>query len=91
MYLYKKFEKSYFLQRYTKTHTSGARNGGNMGKVEIVGYELLVNNLKELILIQKKQYNILQTINAETINFYWEIGEEIYRQQEQNGQGISIV
>lgn len=51
MYLYKKFEKSYFLQRYTKTHTSGARNGGNMGKVEIVGYELLVNNLKELILI----------------------------------------
>lgn len=24
-------------------------------------------------------------INAETINLYWKIGEEIYRQQEENG------
>lgn len=60
-----------------------------MGKMEIVGYEPLVNELKELI--QKKQYNVLQTINAETINLYWEIGEEIYRRQEQNGWGKSIV
>ena len=30
-------------------------------------------------------------INSETINLYWEIGEEIYRQQQENGQGKSIV
>lgn len=58
-------------------------------KNEIVGYEHLVNDLKELI--QKKQYHVLQMINAETINLYWEIGEEIYRRQEENGWGKSIV
>ena len=30
-------------------------------------------------------------MNTETINLYWEIGEEIYRQQETNGWGKSIV
>lgn len=30
-------------------------------------------------------------INAETVNLYWEIWEEIYKQQEQNGWGKSIV
>ena len=30
-------------------------------------------------------------INAETMNLYWEIGEEIYKQQEHNGWGKSIV
>lgn len=35
-------------------------------KDEIVGYEHLVHDLKELI--QKKQYHVLQMINAETIN-----------------------
>ncbi len=56
-----------------------------MKKYEIVGYEPLVNILKELI--QKKQYHVLQMINSETINLYWEIGEEIYRRQEENGWG----
>lgn len=60
-----------------------------MEKNEIVGYEPLVNDLKHLI--QKKQYHVLKMINAETINLYWEIGEEIYRQQEENGWGKSIV
>lgn len=50
-----------------------------MEKQEIVGYEPFINELKELI--QKKQYRVLQTVNAETINLYWEIGEEIYKQQ----------
>lgn len=61
----------------------------HMAKNEIVGYEPLVNDLKQLI--NKKQYHVLQMINAETINLYWEIGEEIYRQQEENGWGKSIV
>ena len=60
-----------------------------MKKDEIVGYELLVNDLK--CLIQKKQYHALQVMNTETINLYWEIGKEIYRQQEENGWGKSIV
>ena len=54
-----------------------------MEKNEIVGYEPFVNDLKQLI--QKKQYHVLQMINSETINLYWKIGEEIYRQQQENG------
>lgn len=44
-----------------------------MEKNKIVGYEPLVNDLKQLI--QKKQYRALQMINSETINLYWEIGK----------------
>lgn len=57
--------------------------------MEIAGYEPLVNDVKELI--HKKQYHVLKIMNTETINLYWEIGEEIYRQQEINGWGKSIV
>lgn len=60
-----------------------------MRKNEIVGYEPLVDDLKQMI--HKKQYQVLKLINSETINLYWEIGEEIYRQQEENGWGKSIV
>lgn len=49
-----------------------------MEKNEIVGYEPLVDDLKHLI--HEKQYHVLKMINSETINLYWEIGEEIYRQ-----------
>lgn len=49
-----------------------------MKKNEIYGYEPLVDDLKELI--HKKQYQVIKLINSETINLYWEIGEEIYRQ-----------
>ena len=60
-----------------------------MKDFEIMEYRPLVDEIKELI--HKKQYKVLQLINAETINLYWEIGEEIYRQQEENGWGKSIV
>lgn len=60
-----------------------------IGKNEIIGYEPLVNYLKQMI--QQKQYRVLQMVNSETINLYWEIGEEIYRQQEEKGWGKSIV
>lgn len=56
---------------------------------EIVGYEPLVNDLKQLI--QNRQYHVLRMINSETINLYLEIGEEIYRQQQEKGWGKSIV
>ena len=60
-----------------------------VNKVEVSKYEPLVQDVKELI--HKKQYHVLQIMNVETINLYWEIGEEIYRQQEENGWGKSIV
>ncbi|MDE6252676.1 MAG: PDDEXK nuclease domain-containing protein [Lachnospiraceae bacterium] len=60
-----------------------------MKDFEIMEYKLLVDEVKELI--HKKQYKVLKAINSETINLYWEIGEEIYRQQEENGWGKSIV
>lgn len=59
-----------------------------MGKNEIVGYEPLVDDLKDLI--HKKQYQVLISINLETVNLYWEIGEEIYRQQEENDWGNQL-
>lgn len=60
-----------------------------MGKSEIVGYEPLLNDLKEMI--QNKQYRVLKLLNSETINLYWKIGKEICIQQEQSGCGKSIV
>lgn len=60
-----------------------------MLNAENVEYQPLVNDIK--VLIQNKQYHTLKLINAETINLYWEIGEEIYRQQTEKGWGKSIV
>lgn len=51
--------------------------------MEIIQYDPLINEVKDLI--HKKQYQVLKIANSETINLYWEIGEEIYRQQEANG------
>ncbi len=56
---------------------------------EIEGYESLVDEIKDLI--HRKQYVVFKFINTETINLYWEIGEEIYKQQEEKGWGKSIV
>ncbi len=60
-----------------------------MKEIEVSGYEPFVEEIKHLI--HKKQYHVLKLINAETINLYWEIGEEIHRQQEENGWGKFIV
>lgn len=60
-----------------------------MKEPDIVGYRPFIVEIKELI--QKKQYRTLKLINAETIELYWEIGEEIYRQQTEKGWGKSIV
>lgn len=42
-----------------------------MKDFEIMEYGPLVDEVKELI--HKKQYKVVQLINAETINLYWEI------------------
>lgn len=67
--------------------TSGEIWGNNLD--EIIGYQPLVDDIKDLI--NKKQYQVLKLMNAETINLYWEIGDEIYRQQQEKGWGKSIV
>ena len=43
---------------------------------EIIAYQPFVVEIKEVI--QKKQYRALKLINTETIELYWEIGEEIH-------------
>jgi len=52
-------------------------------------YQALINDIKNKI--DSKQYQILQTMNAATINLYWEIGEEIYNQEQEKRWGKSIV
>ncbi len=56
--------------------------------MDIIIYQPFVNEIKELI--QRKQFQAIKIVNTETINLYWEIGEEIYRQQREKG-GKSIV
>ena len=60
-----------------------------MDKNRIIGYESLVDDLTQLI--REKQYRAIRLINAETINLYWKIGEEIYKRQKEYGWGKSIV
>jgi Uncharacterized conserved protein len=60
-----------------------------MGEILKIDYQPLVDDIKDLI--QQKQYEVLKKMNSETINLYWEIGEEIYRQQQEKGWGKSIV
>lgn len=60
-----------------------------MKDTEIKAYQPFVVEIKELI--QKKQYRALKLINTETIELYWEIGEEIHGQQMEKGWGKSIV
>ena len=51
--------------------------------MDIIIYQPFVNEIKELI--QRKQFQAIKMINTETVNLYWEIGEEIYRQQREKG------
>lgn len=60
-----------------------------MNKITILEYKPLVEDIKDKI--NKRQFLLLKTMNAETINLYWEIGEEIYNQQIEKGWGKSIV
>ncbi len=47
-----------------------------MNRHVILGYEPLVDEIKGLI--NKKQFNLVKSINTQTIELYWEIGKEIY-------------
>jgi len=60
-----------------------------MDSIERIEYQPLVEDIKGKI--KERQLNLLKIMNAETINLYWEIGEEIYKQQQEKGWGKSIV
>jgi predicted nuclease of restriction endonuclease-like (RecB) superfamily len=52
-------------------------------------YGSLIKDIKELI--YRRQYEAMKKVNAELLQLYWEIGEEIDRQQRERGWGKSIV
>ena len=55
----------------------------------IMEYGSFIKEIKELI--YRRQYEAMRRVNAELIQLYWEIGEEITHQQNEKGWGKSIV
>lgn len=55
----------------------------------ITEYGSFIKEIKELI--YRRQYEAMKKVNAELIQLYWEIGEEIEYQQREEGWGKSIV
>lgn len=55
----------------------------------LIEYESLINDIKDKI--YERQYEALKHINSQTIKLYWEIGEEIYKQQQKKSWGKSVV
>jgi predicted nuclease of restriction endonuclease-like (RecB) superfamily len=55
----------------------------------IMEYGSFVKEIKELV--YRRQYEAMRRVNAELIQLYWEIGEEITRQQQEKGWGKAIV
>jgi len=58
-------------------------------KVSTSEYSGFIREIKELI--YRRQYEAMQKVNAELIQLYWEIGEEIDYQQRKKGWGKSVV
>ena len=52
-------------------------------------YGSFIKDIKTLI--YRRQYEAMKKVNAELIQLYWEIGEEIDRQQREQGWGKSVV
>lgn len=56
---------------------------------ELVLYGDFIKEIKDLI--YRHQYEAMKKVNSELISLYWEIGEEICRQQQEKGWGKSVV
>ena len=56
---------------------------------ELVFYGSFLKEIKDLI--YRRQYEAMKRVNTELIQLYWEIGEEIDRQQRDQGWGKSVV
>jgi len=52
-------------------------------------YDSFIKDIKDLI--YRRQYEAMKKVNTELIELYWEIGEEIDRQQREQGWGKSVV
>jgi predicted nuclease of restriction endonuclease-like (RecB) superfamily len=52
-------------------------------------YGSFVKEIKDLI--YRRQYEAMKRVNTELLQLYWEIGEEIDRQQREQGWGKSVV
>jgi predicted nuclease of restriction endonuclease-like (RecB) superfamily len=52
-------------------------------------YGSFIKDIKDLI--YRRQYEAMKKVNAELIQLYWEIGEEIERKQREQGWGKSVV
>ncbi len=52
-------------------------------------YSSFIKEIKELI--YRRQYEAMKKVNTELIQLYWEIGEEIDRQQREQGWGKSVI
>ena len=55
----------------------------------LAAYGSFIREIKALI--YRRQYEAMKKVNAELMQLYWEIGEEIYRQQCEQGWGKSVV
>jgi predicted nuclease of restriction endonuclease-like (RecB) superfamily len=56
---------------------------------DLAPYGAFIKDIKALI--YRRQYEALKKVNKELIQLYWEIGEEIDRQQREQGWGKSVV
>ena len=58
-------------------------------KQPVALYGSFIKEIKDLI--YRRQYEAMKKVNTELIQLYWEIGEEIDRQQREKGWGKSII
>jgi predicted nuclease of restriction endonuclease-like (RecB) superfamily len=55
----------------------------------MAAYAAFIKDIKELV--YRRQFKAMKHVNSELIQLYWEIGEEIERQQHEKGWGKSVV
>lgn len=60
-----------------------------MNEIQAPDYGMFIREIKEKI--RSSQYEAMKTLNTALITLYWEIGEEIFHQQQEKGWGKSIV
>jgi len=60
-----------------------------MLNADLTNYGLFIKEVKDLI--YRRQYEAMKYVNTELMQLYWEIGEEINRQQQEQKWGKSVV
>ena len=65
------------------------RGSGKIMENGLTQYGSFIKEIKDLI--YRRQYEAMKKVNTELIQLYWEIGEEIERQQREQGWGRSVV